>query len=79
MTVKFEFTVSDVDAENIIGIMREAALKAQLAVDRYTDPHLSATDQANRAWWIAHHKYLSALADRMAAGTTRVQLGADHD
>lgn len=79
MTVKFEFTVSEVDAENIIGIMREAALKAQLAVDRYTDTHLSATDQSNRAWWIVHHKYLTDLADRMAAGTTRVQLGADHD
>lgn len=71
--VKFEFTLSDVDAENLIGILHDAQLDARYKAQKFIKQKMSRVDQANLDWYNAHADYLQALKEKILAGNTRVE------
>ena len=73
MTVKFEFTMSDVDAENLVGAVRDSALRNdEFIMDVMLDQALTAEQKAQyiRAYK-AHREYTLGLIAQMT--NTRVE------
>lgn len=68
MAVKFEFTVSGADAENILAFIRDAALRSEL---RAQDA-IAAKDAALEQRYRRDAQYILGLADVMAKGTSQV-------
>ena len=75
--IKFEFTLDDTDAANLIAILHEEkcrslerAAEHQLLVDQRDGNHPTA--QANANWYRAHATYLDELRMKVLAGNTRV-------
>jgi hypothetical protein len=76
--IKFEFTLSDVDAQNLISILHDEqvrmlnkALVFLAKVNEHCGNHRAA--QANVDWYNAHADYLEGLKKKIAAGSTRVE------
>lgn len=72
MTVKFEFTISDMDAENILGILQDAATNARYKAQLFISKNMTETDQSCVDCFNNHADYLVKLRTEMAAGSTRV-------
>jgi hypothetical protein len=59
--VHFDFTVDDVDAENIFDCITDAIGKAQNNAYLITGEY----NEAEREWWRGHIKYLQGLKEKM--------------
>lgn len=70
--VKFEFTLSDVDAENLIGVLHDEQERTRAKARKYIKPDMSDVDQANANWYTAHADYLEELKQKVLGGNTRV-------
>lgn len=71
--VKFEFTLSDVDAENLIGILQEEQVRARIKAQRFIKQDMSQVHQVNLDWYNAHADYLEGLKKKIASSSTRVE------
>jgi hypothetical protein len=71
--VKFEFTLSDVDAENLIGILHNEQVRCLDRGRGFIKRDMSPSDTANLEWYNAHADYLEGLKKKIAAGSTRVE------
>ena len=76
--IKFEFTLSDVDAQNLISILQDEQVRCLARAREFLDKvnehggnHRAA--QANVDWYNAHADYLEGLKKKIAAGSTRVE------
>lgn len=65
MALKFEFTVSEADAQNIMDQLRKAQVEAMLVA-------LSAEGQAATDWWRNHAQYWKDLTDQIITSVTKV-------
>ena len=72
MTFKFEFTLSDKDASNLIDILRSEQVRTLAAAKKFIKSEMTATDQANLDWCDRHADYLDGLKHKVLAGCTRV-------
>ena len=70
--VKFEFTLDDIDAENLIGILRDERVRTLSKAQKFQSDEMTQADQANAAWYTAHATYLEHLKQKVLAGNTRV-------
>jgi hypothetical protein len=69
--VKFEFVVSDVDAENILYAVRDSALRNdEMILENLTSKVTDALSYTNAL--LANKEYMLGLVDLMAKSTTRV-------
>ena len=62
--IKFEFTLADADAENLICILRDEVLRIK---ERALDAAGGHTD-----WYNAHTEYLETMINTILAGNKRV-------
>ena len=63
MSVKFEFTLSDEDASNLIFVLQEAKIQAMSrAFEFHTD---SERDKQAREWHNEHARYLEELKQKV--------------
>ena len=73
MAVKFEFTLSDVDASNLISILHDEKVRALARAQEFIKPQMTKVDQANLDWYNGHADYLEDLKKKVLAGNTRVE------
>lgn len=75
--IKFEFTLNDTDAANLIAILHEEQgrsveksqeFQLRVAERNGNDP----TAEANARWYHAHAEYLESLTQKVLAGNRRV-------
>lgn len=72
MAVKFEFILSDVDAQNLVSILKDERTRMLVQAGK----HMVQTGQvaeANAAWYNRHADYLEELTKKILAGNTRVE------
>ena len=72
MAVKFEFTLNDVDAGNLISILHDERVRALNRAREFIKPKMTGVDQANFDWYNGHADYLETLKQKVLAGNTRV-------
>ena len=71
--IKFEFTLNDVDAHNLISILHEEKVRAMIKAEEYDrESTKSKTAAYNRDWYEGHAEYLEGLKQKVLAGNTRV-------
>lgn len=70
--IKFEFTLSDVDASNLLDIIHSAKCKALHDAMEFIKPSMTKVDQANVDWYNGHAEYLDGLKDKILDGHKRV-------
>ena len=73
MAVKFEFTLSDIDAANLIAILHEEKVRIMVKAQEFIKPQMTKVDQANLDWYNGHADYLEDLKKKVLAGNTRVE------
>lgn len=73
MAVKFEFTLSDVDASNLIDIINSEKVRALSRAREFLAGSVTRVDQANADWYNGHADYLEELKQKVLAGNTRVE------
>ena len=69
MTVRFEFEMSDVDAENLLNVLQSARTRAMADAGRC----LAKGDEGLAGWLNQHADYLAELKNTVATGSTRVE------
>lgn len=76
--IKFEFTVDDIDAANLIAILRDEADRSRARAEDYearvrerNGDHPTA--EANARWYRAHTTYLEHLTEKVLKGNSRVK------
>ena len=72
MAVKFEFTLSDVDASNLIDIINSEKVRALSRAREFLVGSVTRVDQANADWYNGHADYLEELKQKVLASNTRV-------
>ena len=72
MAVRFEFTLSDIDAANLIAILHEEKVRIMVKAQEFIKPQMTKTDQANLDWYNGHADYLEGLKQKILAGNTRI-------
>ena len=73
MSVKFEFTLSDQDASNLIDILQGEQARALSKSMKFINARMSKTDQANLEWYNGHAEYLERLKLKVLEGNMRVE------
>lgn len=73
MAVKFEFTLSDIDASNLISILHDEQVRALVRAREFIKKDMTQVDQANFDWYNRHADYLQELKEKVLAGNTRVE------
>ena len=71
--VKFEFTLSDHDASNLINILHDEQTRTLDMSNQFITKDMTATDQANVDWCYRHSEYLQSLKEKVLAGNKRVE------
>jgi hypothetical protein len=66
MTVRFSFVLSDVDAENLINIVRDDYLRTKEMAQREKDPAIAD-------WYRKNAEYVDGIRKVMVAGSSRVE------
>lgn len=69
MTVKFEFTLSDIDATNLMDILHSAKTKALVEAGKC----LVNNNQSGANWYNSHADYIEEIKQKVLAGNTRVE------
>lgn len=72
ITVKFEFVMNAIDAQNLIDCINAARVAAMERALEYSTGQLSKTDIANKHWYEAHADYLRKLQAIVAAGSSLI-------
>lgn len=70
--IKFEFTLTDKDASNLLDILNEAKCKALIDARAFIKPNMTRADQANADWYNGHAEYLEGLKQKILTGHSRV-------
>lgn len=72
MAVKFNFTLNDTDASNLISIIHDAKVAA---IDTAQGHKVGNTkvDQMNANWYLAHAEYLEELKQKVLNGVARAE------
>lgn len=70
--VRFEFTLDDTDASNLISILHDEQVRALDKAQDFCKPSMTRADQANYNWYTAHATYLEALKQKVISGNTSV-------
>lgn len=73
MTVKFEFTLNNRDASNLIDILHNEQVRALSRAREFIVGKVTRVDQANADWYNGHADYLENLKQKILAGNTRVE------
>ena len=68
MTIKFEFTLSDNDATNLVDILQSAKTKALVDAGKC----LVVNNQSGANWYNSHADYIEEIKQKVLAGNTRV-------
>lgn len=71
--IKFEFTLSDIDASNLIDIIHSAKCKALSDASQFIKSSMTRADQANLDWYNGHADYLEGLKQKVLDGNRRVE------
>lgn len=71
--IKFEFTLSDIDASNLISILHDAKIAAQHSALDYITMNMSDDDAAKLDWFNSHAAYLEGLKQKVLSGNHRVE------
>lgn len=66
MTVRFQFTLSDIDAENLINIVRDDYLRTLEMARREKDPAIAD-------WYRRNAEYVDGIRKIMVDGTSRIE------
>ena len=69
MTVRFEFELSDVDAENLLDILHSEYTRTLLNQERA----MVKEQTAEAGWYSRHAEYIAQLKAKIAAGSSRAQ------
>ena len=69
MTVKFEFTLSDIDATNLMDILQAAKTKALIEAGKC----LVMNNQSGHNWYNSHADYIEELKQKVLASNTVVE------
>lgn len=64
--IKFEFTLSDVDAENFVQMFNREISRTQMLIIEEDDSNM-------RSWYSRHIKYLQQLKQTILAGNKRIE------
>lgn len=72
MAVKFEFTLNDRDASNLIDIIQDAATRALQEGQKFIKQDMTRVDRANLDWYTGHADYLEGLKKKILAGNKLV-------
>lgn len=72
MAVKFEFTLSDIDASNLLDVIHTAKAKALQDAQKFLAPEMTRVDRANYDWYIGHAEYLEGLKQKVLVGNKSV-------
>lgn len=70
--IKFEFTLSDQDASNLMNVIQNAIVDASFKAQEFIKPKMTATDQMNCDWYNSHADYLKELKQKILEGNHRV-------
>lgn len=68
MTVKFEFTLSDIDAFNLMDILQSAKTKALVEAGEC----LVNNNQSGYNWYNSHADYIEEIKQKVLVSNTRV-------
>lgn len=66
--IKFEFTLSDIDATNLIDVLKSAKTKALVEAGKC----LTINNQYGANWYNSHADYIEEIKQKVLAGNTRV-------
>jgi hypothetical protein len=69
MTVRFEFEMSDADAETLIDVLRCAKTRALYEAGKC----IAKGSEKQAGWFNRHAAYIDGLRATVAAGSTRVE------
>lgn len=69
MTVRFEFELSDVDAENLLDILHSQYTRTLLNQERA----MVKEQTAEAGWYSRHAEYIAQLKAKIAAGSSRAE------
>jgi hypothetical protein len=69
--IKFEFTLNDVDASNLVGILHDAKIAALHSATSVITMNMSDEDHAKLDWFNSHAEYLEGLKQKVLAGNHR--------
>lgn len=72
MAVEFKFTLSDLDATNLIGVINDAKF---MAMERAQEHMVGKTnvDQINADWYHRHAKYIEELKQKVLSGVVQTE------
>ena len=68
MAVKFEFTLSDIDAFNLMDILQSAKTKSLVEACKC----LAMNNQSGADWYNSHADYIEEIKQKVLASNTRV-------
>lgn len=71
MAVHFEFMLDDVDASNLILILHDAKVEAQVKSSEYSLDK-TKVGRANADWYMGHAEYLDSLLQKVSQGGKKV-------
>ncbi len=66
--IKFEFTLNDQDASNLIDILHNEKVRTLATAQNFIKKDMNAVDQANLDWYNGHAAYLQSLKEKVLAG-----------
>lgn len=70
--VKFEFTLSDHDAENLMNILHQEKMRIINKKFGYLKSNPTDSDKMNARWLESHAEYISTLISKILSGNTKV-------
>jgi hypothetical protein len=75
--VRFDFTLNDVDASVLIGILIDEKVRVMNLAQECIKENMSKTDQSNFEWYTSQAKYLDELRQKVSAGSKQVKNTGD--
>lgn len=73
MAVKFEFTLDDIDASNLIDILHDAQVRVLGKAMEFIKSEMTNEEVAKVEWYKDHAAYLEELKQKVLAGNTQVE------
>ena len=71
--IKFEFTLSDIDAQNLIDCINTAKVTAMETSASFIKESMTNVDETNMHWYKDHAEYLDGLKQQVTHGSTRIK------
>lgn len=70
--VKFEFILSDEDAEYLIGLINSAKFDSLEQAQCLSMSPISELDKKTAKWYSSHAEYLDTLKEKILSGNSRI-------